>query len=318
MIKKFVPILLGSLLLASCQNQGPSENTLRIVTPLGAPSAIMYDQGSNADWDAKAPVNLPAELQGNFYDVVVFDALTGLESIRKNNLDFVLAKVVTGGNFFLMGVNTDDIPTSESKIVSFQKDKAPDKVFLNLANEKWGLGSNLNIEYVTGDVSSTAAVLKTGKFNGQPVDYVLSAEPVITSVKNSLDEGVSLTEIYNMRTEWKEKYNQDAIVQAGVFVRKSSISSKNALLSDFMRKLESRCDILVSNPEIAANCLNEYSADLDTQKNRFGINANVLKALQSGNKNRLGIIQTSETVDVNVFLETLGQVGYPSTYFVNI
>ena len=318
MIKKLIPILTASMLLASCGGKEAQDKTLRIVSPLGAPSSVMYDQGNNADWKSEAANLIPAELQGNYYDVVIFDATTGLESIRKNNLDFALAKVITGGNFYLMGINTDAAPTNESKFVAFQKDKIPDKVFKKIAKEKWGLSENIDVSYVTGDVSQTAAVLKTGKYAGQSVDYVLSAEPVITGAKAELDEGVTLHEIYSMRAEWKAKYNQDAIVQAGVFVRKSSVSSKKDLLSDFMRKLESRLDILVSSPLTAANAMSEYNADLNAQKARFGINANLVKALQGDNKNRLGIVSTSETIDVNAFLTNLGETQYPDSYFVNL
>ena len=317
MTKKFIPLFISAMLMTSCKGQAPVDQVVRIVSPLGAPSAVMYDQGNNENWTSEAANLIPAELQGNYYDVVIFDATTGLESIRKNNLDFALAKVITGGNFYLMGINTTELPTSSSKFVAFQKDKIPDKVFKNLAQEKWGL-SNMNVSYVAGDVSQTAAVLKTGKFNGESVDYVLSAEPVITSAKSALDEGITLNEIYSMRAEWKAKYNQDAIVQAGVFVRKSSISSKKALLSDFMRNLESRLDILVSSPETAANSMSEFSADLEAQKTRFGINANLVKALQGGNKNRLGIVSTSETIDVNAFLTNLGETQYPDSYFVTL
>ncbi len=317
MIKKFIPVLLASMMLASCNGNASEDPVLRIASPLGAPSASMYEEGNNSNWLSEKASLIPAELQGNYYDVVIYDATTGLASIRKNNLDFALAKVITGGNFFLMGVNTEFAPTSESKIVAFQKDKIPDKVFKKLAKDKWGL-AEMNVQYVPGDVSDTAAVLKTGKYQGQAVDYVLSAEPVIQSSKAALDEGVSLHEIYNLRSEWKVQYGQDAIVQAGVFVRKSSISSKKALLSDFMRNLERRLDTLVKNPSEAVNKLNEYNNDLQKQAARFGVNANLVNALQSGNKNRLGFVTTSETIDVNAFLTNLGESTFADDYFVNI
>ena len=316
MIKKIIPIFASIMLLASCKGDN-APTTLKIVSPKGAPSVSMYDQGNNVDWTSEAPASLPAELQGYEYDVVIFDSITGLASIKKNNLDFALAKVITGGNFHLIGINTSEAPTSGSKIISFQQDKAPDKVMKKVLGEAKGL-TNLEIKYVTGDVSATAAVLKTGKFGAEPVQYVLSAEPVITQAKSQLDEGVTLTEIYNMREEWKAFSGQDAIVQAGVFVRKSSISQKKDLLSDFRVKLDERLDSLCLSGENAANAMHEYSDNLQTQANRFGANENLVRALQKEGKNRLGFVSTSETVDVNAFLTSLGEATYSSDYFVNI
>lgn len=319
MTKKFIPLLFASVLLASCKGGTPAEKQIvKIVSPLGAPSVAFYDQGKNENWVSEAAANLPAELQGSEYDVVVFDSITGLSSIKAKNLDFALAKVITGGNFHLMGVNTTKLPTDDSVIVAFQKDKVPDKVFKKLALEKWGLSESMHVEYVAGDVSQTAAVLKTGKFQGHTVDYVLSAEPVITQAKTSLDEGITLNEIYNVRNEWKAYSGQDAIVQAGVFVRKSSISSKKAELSDFMRLLEQRLDSLTKDGLEAATAMNEYSSDLEVQKNRFGANSNLVKNLQANGKNRLGFVSTEEKINVNAFLTTLDESVFSNDYFVTL
>ena len=317
MIKKLIPAVLLSALLCSCGNAVDYYDGVRVVSPAGAPSVVMYDQGNNADWDTKAPANMPAELQGNYYDVVIFDSITGLSSVKKNNLDFALAKVITGGNFHLIGINTDAEPTVESRIVAFQQGKVPDIVFKHLAGQYWHWDEDTLVEYV-GDVSETAAILKTGTYKGSPVNYVLSAEPVITNVKSALNEGITLHEIHDLRADWKAYSGQDAIVQAGVFVRKASISVKNALLSDFMRKLESRLDSLALGPQEAVIAMNEYSSDLKVQAARFGANANVVSALQNDGKNRLGIVSTSETIDVNAFLTKLDMATYSSDYFVTL
>ncbi len=318
MIKKIIPFVLAAGLLVSCNQSHTKLETVSVVSPLGAPSVAFYDQGSSEKWTSENAANLPGRLKGNDFDAVVFDSITGLSLIKKDNLDFALAKVITGGNFHLIGINTAEKPTDESRIVAFQQDKVPDKVFKKLAKERWGLTDAMHVEYVPTDVKDTAAVLKSGKYNAQPVDYVLSAEPVISKISKQTLPGVTLTEIYDLRAEWKLFSGQDAIVQAGVFVRKSSISSKKDSLSDFMRKLEARVEDLTKTGENAANAMHTFSEDETLQENRFGINESLVKELQNEGRNRLGFVDPKANIDVNAFLTALGQGTFTDDYFVTL
>lgn len=317
MIKKLSILLSSITLLSSCGNANNAKD-IKWVSPLGAPSVAFYTEGKNSNWVSESASLLPAELQGNFYDAVIFDSITGLASIKLNNSDFALARVLTGGNFYLVGINKEGYPTSEDRIVAFQKDKVPDKVFKKVATEKWNIDTN-NVEYVSGDVSSTAAVLKTGKYQNNDVDYVLTAEPVYTSSKNAATEaGITLNEICSLKSEWKDLTGQNAIIQAGVFVRKSVIDEKKEQFNEWFTLLDERVKHIINNDSIVVDSLNAYG-EAETQKNRFGVASTIISAVQNNAQNRLGFVSKEENANlsVNAFLTSLGETTYEDSYFVN-
>ena len=312
----FLPFI--ALLASGCNNTPVEEENVRWVSPLGAPSLVFFDQGNNKDdWVSQKAALMPAELQGNAYDAVIFDATTGLSAIKKNNSDFALAKVITAGNMYLVGLNKDTMPTSEDKIVAFQKDKIPDKVFKKLASDRWNLDVS-NAKYVS-DASETAPILQSGKYQGETVDYVLTAEPVFQSSKlTALQNGITLTEIKSLRSEWKALTNQDAIVQAGIFVRKSSLETKKEKLKVWMNMVDTNLNKLISNDAGVKEAMDAYG-DIDAQKTRFGVPSQIASKVQENGNNRLAFISASlEESNVNGFLSSLGEATYEDTYFVNI
>ena len=110
------------------------------------------------------------------------------------------------------------------------------------------------------------------------------------------------------------------MVQAGIFVRKSILNAKKSALKAFMAKIEENI-VKATDPEKVqevVDTLNAYNSVLTEQTKRFGYNANLVKALQSGNKNRFALVTKEMNIDVNAFLTKLGEEAYDSGYFVTI
>lgn len=323
MIKKLIFPLLSVFLIASCN--GPDtgvtpkeEADISFISPTGAPAVPFYDQGNNPNYATNSTPSLVlAELQANYYDVVVAPVFGGLNSIRKNKLDFALAEVITGGNFFLAGINKEagSVPTSSDYIVAFAELDVTGMVYKKLASERWNIGTD-NVHFVAG-AADTLAILKSGKHAGQSVDYVFTAEPVLTNAKANAEEGITISEVYNIQNEWKALTNQPSLVQAGVFVRKSSISAKPNKMKAFFKDLRTRLDTCVNEPSKVKEALHAYSEDVKVQAGKFGINENLAFNLLN-NGNRLGILPYSVKIDVNVFLTSLNQVAFSNDYFVTI
>ena len=330
MIKKLSLALISTMLPASCgNNPDPSTSEdegdysqLKIVSPTGAPTLAIFTEGNNPNWETKStPTLVNAELQNNNYDVVIAPAYGALDSIKEFSCDFALARVITGGNFYLVGINksAEDRPTSDSYIVGFAHQDVSGKVLEELYKNHWNLGEPTNIDWVNG-AADTLGILKAGHRGGKAVDYVLTAEPVFTNAKSQLDEGVTLVETYDIRKEWKDYSNQDALVQAGVFLRKSAIESKRSQFKALLNKIDENIE-LATTPETIKDVvatLNAYNEDVKKQAARFGYNANLVNALQSNNKNRFGLVRKEVTIDVNAFLTKLGDEPYDSSYFVTL
>ena len=85
MTKKLFVLPLMSLMIAGCDNNQVPEEELKIICPTGAPALAFYTEANNENFvTSSTPTNVSAELQKNDYDVVIFDSINGLNSIKKN------------------------------------------------------------------------------------------------------------------------------------------------------------------------------------------------------------------------------------------
>lgn len=113
----FLPAL--AIALSGCSNTITPEADIKWVSPAGAPTLAFYDQGDNANFVTETtPTNVAAQLQKNEYDAVVFDSISGLKSVKAKNTNYVLAKLITGGNFYLVSIDKEeDAMPSECEVI---------------------------------------------------------------------------------------------------------------------------------------------------------------------------------------------------------
>lgn len=324
MTKKIVFLPLLTMLLTSCGE--PIENKIKVITPSGAPALAFYDQGNSEYLTIDStPTNVAAQLQKNEYDAVVFDSVNGLKSLKKNNNNtYALARIITGGNFFLVAINKEvdpetgkvPMPKDGDKIVSFGEKLIPDLVYSKLSKDYWHID---NKPTYLSSVSDTSAVLASGKQGGEDVDYVFTAEPILTTVMNKQDANTygKLTVVSNIREDWKTLTGQDALAQAGLFVKKELLETRKDELDDFMNDLDERLNNAVNKPEVVKATLDAYGT-IQEQATRFGFNSNIIYNVQKDKANKIGIVTKEEKVDVNEFLTSLGQDTFEETYFVNL
>ncbi len=329
MIKKILCLSFSVILLASCNANNEDNSEINFITPTGAPALAFYDQGSNVNYTTNSvPTNVAAELQKNDYDAVVFDAVNGLTSIKKNNANYKLAKIITAGNFYLACIDNEKstktpdkegnypLPKEGDVVYSFGQNLNPDKVYSTLCKEYWKIENTA--KYVAS-VTEAQAVLKTGKQGTDVVDYVFIAEPALTAVMNnkSAETYGKVHIVRNIREEWKAYSGQDGIAQAGLFVHNNAIEKKKAKLKEFITHLDSSIQLAITNPDAVSETMNAYGT-LDEQVSRFGFNANVVKAVQKDGRNGFGLLSPSQSVDVNAFLTKLGSETFADNYFVSL
>lgn len=331
----FLPALAVSFLVSCNGGREPTDSSsestseapvtpkdVKVISPQGAPALALYTEYDNANYVNKTdPKLVNAELQKNEFDIVVAPVFGAMKAIKNYNCDFGLARVLTGGNFYLVGVNktAEDRPNADSYIVGFAETDVTGMSFKKLYKDHWRLGEGTNIHWVDA-AANTLPIMKSGKHMGNTVDYVLTAEPVFTNAKTQLDEGISLVETYDIRKEWKDLTNQDTMVQAGLFVRKSTLADKAGKLGvkNFISKVETNIANAL-DPEKLPSVVEELSKHtIAEQKERFGYNANLVNALQSGGKNRFALVPADKEPDVNTFVTTLGVEAYPDSYFVTV
>lgn len=324
MTKKAVVLPLIVAMLSSCGNNISTD--FKVITPSGAPALAFYDQGSNLNLTIDStPTNVAAELQKNDYDMIVFDSINGLKSLKRNsNSTYALARILTGGNFFLVAINKEvnqetgkvPMPTKDDVIVSFGEKLIPDLVYSKLASDYWHID---NKPTYLNSVSDTRAVLSSGKQGGKNVDYVFTAEPILTTIMNKQDAETygKISIVANVRNDWKSLTGQNAIAQAGLFVKKELLETRKNDLDSYINSLDERLYNAVNDINIVKAELDNYGT-LTEQATRFGFNSNIISAVQKDKANKIGIVTKDEKVDVNEFLTSLGQETFSEEYFINL
>lgn len=298
--------LLGVLALASC---APSEpHTFSIITPTGAPAAAFFDiaQNENYVYDTNSiPSNVGANLQTNEYDAVVFDFYNGLKAIKNNETQYKLARIITGGNLYLVGINRTTEPTSDNPgyIVSFGKDLLPDLVYKSIYGEEIA-----NATHYVASVAEAGGILQAGIHAGNQVDYVLVAQPVLFAQMSSSPIKDSYTVVASLRTKWEAKTGQKAIPQAGLFIDSVKYAKHKNKYNAFLAELDDSIDTCIEDPDTMKNGI-AAQGDADAQKSFFGFTAQVAYNVQKNNQNGFAFVSSedADTIDIQAFLEALGK-----------
>ena len=296
-MKKYL-LLLGVLgmSLSACSQVEPA--TLRIISPTGAPTLALYNHISELTTNS-TPTLVAAELTKDNYDAVVFDFYNGLKALKNNNGHYKLARILTAGNLYLVGINHPNEPTNESKIVSFGENLLPDLAFKELYGS---VGAS--IYYVDG-VQSVGPVLKTGKYSGDNIDYVVIAEPVLTNVLSTIED-TSIYTKFSIRDKWASVKGEGSIIpQAGLFINMNSYEADKDGYDAFLSSLNNDIKAGIEDPNKIKSAF-ESVGDVEAQKEKFGIPASTAYTVTK-NGNGVGLVESYNKSTINTFLSSIGK-----------
>lgn len=301
-------LTLLSLALTACAPGGGSSQTqpldIKFISPSGAPSIIFYEEALNGTLETNStPQLVGAQLQKDEYTGVVFDFYNGLKSIKNNEADYKLARIITGGNFYLVGIDKTSAPTKDDYIVSFGQNLLPDLVYRSIYGDEIA-----NVTHYVAGVADAGAVLEAGLHEGNEVDYVLVAQPVLFSKMNTSPIKDRLSVVASLRDLWKEKTGQDAIPQAGLFINQTQYANHEQQVEDYLESLEDSIMTCIEDPSTMKQKI-EQIGDADAQKAMFGFTGAVAFNVQKDNANGFALVSTeeSETIDIQAFLNSIGK-----------
>ena len=288
---------------ASNSKETIDYSSLKIITPTGAPAFAFYAQANNPNFETNSvATNIVAMMGQGSYDVIVLPTNAGVAAINKG-VNYQIAATVTFGNLFVASTGNDEDGKmdEDDSIILFQQGNVPDKIF----HYVYGDAFDKSVEYVA-DASEAAKCLLTGKNmanNNEPVDYVLMAEPALTTVLSN-DKGATYGKaaIYaNLQEEYNKKANGLDLFQASVFVNKSSDVNKiKALLTD----TETSIKEAIKDSNKITDALNS----LEDPATKYGVNPTVAaNVLKKNNGMGLGFKYAYENKDaIDNFLSVFG------------
>lgn len=318
----FSTLLLSVIALAGCSkpNNGNSESIrddykLSFIAPSGAPTIAFYDAASEGMLTTNSvPANVGAQLQNDLYDGVVFDFYNGLKSIKNNQCDYELVRIITGGNFYLVGFNKEKAPTKDDYIVSFGQNLLPDLVYKSIYGEEIAAAT----KYVNG-VADIGGIMESGLHNGNQVDYVLVAQPVLFSKLSSSPIKSQLKVVASLRDEWFEKTGQTAIPQAGLFINKTKYSEHTSVFNGFLDEFEDAINTCIEDPATMKAGI-ESVGDVEAQKALFGFTSTVAYNVQKDNANGFALVSSEDHAKLNIqdFLNALGKTQENYDDYINL
>ena len=303
-MKKFYLSLFTIAALVSCNTINPNlrKTDLKILAPTGAPAVSMYKFANGLTTVTNPQLDLIPMFQQNTYDVIVAPAKGGLTQIIKKNANYKMAAVVTFGNFALVstGNDADGVLNEGDKVLYFQPNDIPGSVFDYLYG---GLGLET---YSVEAANLTVNALKTGTYKLNEtttinLDYVFSAEPMITNAGKANKVYERSSEVFNAKTSGKK------IIQAAVFVNNNSSEAK---IDEFLTLLESDISSALSNANNLKTYMNLYGSS-DEQKALYGFDSlTVYGCMKDYNGLGLGYIRAKEyKEDINYFINDILKGG---------
>lgn len=239
-MKKIVLILL--LVLSSCTASPKTKESLKILSPTGAPAVSLIQQieeGKNTVDLVSGPDNLQAALvnENSEYDVVIAPLNLGANLISQDKTKYQLYGLVTWGNLFLVK-NKDDV----KKIAAFGEAAVPGLIFKSLQDEL-NL-KDIEVQWVPS-VSEAQALLLTDQ-----VDAALLAQPLVAAtMAKAKQEQKELTIMANLQEAYKELNGVEDYPQAALFVSKDMVDNYKGQLDELFNSMKTYVEGIKSNHE---------------------------------------------------------------------
>lgn len=317
-IKNSILAFVALIGLASCSN--PGEYTIRTISPTGAPTIALYDKGlDTTNYVTESGAIVLAQFQNNEYDAIIYDATTALSQLKNYTTDYKFVKLITGGNLYLTSINKEEgaMPQEGDTIVGFQKQSVPGKVFDKLLKDYWGI--NNTVEWVK-DASAAKSVLENNLYNGEPVDFVLMAQPALqVTLAASASFSHSIKVVKNIRTEWKAYTGQEFTPQAGLFVKQSAYDAHKDKFEEYFNQIDTNLTTALNDPAAVKAKIDEQYPVAQNQGARYGYPAAIMLKVQENGKNGFGVVDPNITygrTQVNEFLATFGEAPIGEEYFL--
>ena len=298
-MKKTKLLFLSIILLAGCSNE-PGEkkdpNQLNVLCPTGAPAVAFTSNLANPNLKFFSEASdIIALMSNDEADVAVLPTNAGVQQINKG-LKYKLAATITFGNLFVAstGLDDDGVMDESDYIVSFQQGNVPDKIFKSVYSVDGGLHYVANAQ----EAAKCLKLKKNSADNNANVEYVLLAEPALTTLKAG---GAEFTIYSNLQEEYKNKFNNQQIFQASIFVHQDL---DHEVAETFLGSVKSNVESILANPSLLENA-SQIDPEAETH---LGIKiAPAVSAITNQNHLGIGYVDAySHKGEIDTFLSIFG------------
>jgi hypothetical protein len=317
--KTLLLIPFATLALAACAQTTSSvkadDYAIKWITPTSTPALAFYDQGKNENWVSSSTPGavVPPAFGTATYDAIVFDGVSGLNLVKKNNWGWKMAKWISGGNFYVVSTlhtAKTDFAAGQT-ITGFVETGNAAQTFLKLSKEKWNWTYDDSQVLFLDGVDKVSSTLLS---NPDSRDYWIVADPIYTNVKAALAKnGKTLNVISDLQADWKAAYNAGTIPAAALFVRSTSYDAHKEVFDKFLAETQTRVDASIDKVADVAKVVADYGTD-DEAKARFGFTSSIVTAMQGNGANKFAMIKSGEVTSVKAFANGFASIILGSTF----
>ena len=326
-------VLAFASLLFSCGGEKKISYELSWLSPTGSPTLAFYSEAENSNWvSTSTPAALiPAAFASTSYDAIVFDGITGLNLIEKQQRAYRLASWINEGSFYLVSAkyDKDGAKNLENKptIDAFVASGTASVLFRDVAANtfQWGEYSNGSspddkIVYETG----VDVVQKNLLSNPEAFDFYVVAEPALSLLKQKFaSQNKALHVISDLQTDFATNHNGVKVPAAAIFVRERTYLEHPSETVDWLNDIQSNIQsVRLGDPQVL-QILSSYEEKGISLAERFGFpSSNLVKQLMEDGSNKLhysncGVDSKSLLAMANDFQSTLGLPVFNETSVLN-
>ncbi len=219
-MRRLLKLLVLSLLLASCQQSPTSSETLKLLSPSGAPSLstiplfnqqdIEVEITTGSDFVQAAFVNPVKE-----YDFIIAPINLGIQLQQDQKTAYKLHSVISWGNLYLVG-DPNAFELSSVTIAAFGQHAIVGKVFKQIVQQDSRF-DNSTIEWYANVHQAQGMLL------GNQAQMALLAMPVAqATITKAKELGQDLELLLDIQQRYQQYFGRDNFPQAALFVHTDS------------------------------------------------------------------------------------------------
>ncbi|MDO5439935.1 MAG: hypothetical protein Q4F12_00190 [Erysipelotrichaceae bacterium] len=308
-MKKIITLLIVLLVLCGCKQEelhvivDYEYSNMGIIVPTGAPALAFLNSIDDPTFETNSnPKNIVAMMNSNSDKrIIVLDTVTGINAIKKG-APYKLAFNITFGNYYLAATGNDDNVSLDDNDNVVVFGDTGSSLFDYLFE-----GIKVNKEIVPS-VSDAAKCLAMGKNleSDNIVDYVLVAEPVLSSTLNNKElPTYGKSYVYaDIQDLYREKTNKE-LIQASIFIKDDNYIQD---FNDYLYYMETNIDNVLNNNTYVEDILKNH--DNEVIKNTFGLSKEMITNVLKTNSINLGFKKAIDNKDnIDYFLSILNMEG---------
>lgn len=332
-LKALFALTFTSLLFSCGTGEKEDSYVLSWLSPTGSPTLAFYNEAENSNWvSTSTPAALiPTAFASGSYDAIVFDGITGLNLIEKQQRPYRLATWINEGSFYLVSAKYDKESAmkleNKPTIDAFVASGTASVLFRDAAEKTFGWG-----QYSDGSIPDDKIVYETGVdvvqknllSNPNAYDFYVVAEPALSLLQQKFaSQNKTLHTISDLQADFSSNHDGAKVPAAALFVRDRTYMDHPTETVKWLNRIQDNIQSVRRGDDKVLQAMSSYEEKGLSLTERFGFpSSNLIAKLLEGGSNKLhysncGTDSLSLLTMANEFQAALGLPNFHESSVLN-